>query len=67
MQSTALALMACENKIAGFMLYPEQPNTFITSKLYISRTRKKIRELTEADCLDAETFHCLDREIWNGF
>ena len=49
------------------MLETEQPKTKINSKLYISRSRKRIAELTEEDCNDKETFIYNDQEIWNGF
>lgn len=49
------------------MLETEQPKTKIKSKLYISRSRKRITELTEEDFEDKETFKYKDKEIWNGF
>jgi len=50
-----------------YMLEREQPNTKITSKLYISRSRKRISELSEEECDDAEYFLYRDKPIWNGF
>ena len=49
------------------MLDREQPNTKIQSKLYISRSRKRIVELLPEDCKDAECFMYQDLKIWNGF
>jgi hypothetical protein len=49
------------------LLEKEQPNTKINSKLYISRSRKRIEELTTADCTDGEFFRYGDTMIWNGF
>ena len=49
------------------ILEKEQPNTKINSKLYISRSRKRIEELTPDECKDGEFFHYKDKLIWNGF
>ncbi len=49
------------------MLEREQPNTKIKSKLYISRSRKRIAELVPEECEDAEYFMYGDEKIWNGF
>lgn len=49
------------------MLEREQPNTKINSKLYISRSRKRIAELVPEECEDAEYFIYRDEKIWNGF
>ena len=49
------------------MLEREQPKTKITSKLYISRSRKRIAELIPEECMDAECFKYCDQMIWNGF
>lgn len=46
------------------------PNSKIgvpNSKIYISRSRKRIRELTEDECQDRETFMYQNETIWNGF
>lgn len=46
------------------------PNSRIgvpNSKVYISRSRKRIKDLTEAECRDKETFDYKGRRIWNGF
>lgn len=49
------------------MLEERQPDTKITSRLYISRSRKRIEELTADDCRDAEYFSYRGHDIWNGF
>ncbi|MDL2248159.1 hypothetical protein LJB89_00480 [Tyzzerella sp. OttesenSCG-928-J15] len=49
------------------LLAEKQHKTTIRSQLFISRSRKRICELTDDDCNDAETFTYCDREIWNGF
>ena len=49
------------------MLEREQPNTKIHSKLFISRSRKRIKDLLPEDCKDKECFMYKDEEIWNGF
>lgn len=49
------------------LLETEQPNTAIESKLYVSRSRKRIKDLTDQECDDAECFRYRNQEIWNGF
>ena len=49
------------------MLEREQPNTKIRSKLYISKSRKRIRNLKQEDCCDKESFQYKNKSIWNGF
>jgi hypothetical protein len=49
------------------LLEEKQPETKIQSRLFISRSRKRIRELTAADCDDAEMFQYGETLIWNGF
>ena len=49
------------------MLEHEQSNTKIRSKLYISRSRKRIADLMPEECQDAEHFKYRDQKIWNGF
>ena len=49
------------------MLEQEQPNTAIKSKLYISRSRKRIANLKAEECQDSECFLYRGIEIWNGF
>lgn len=49
------------------MLEEKQPLTKIKSKLYISRSRKRIADLTEDECMDQEMFQYKDQMIWNGF
>ena len=49
------------------MLEEQQPNTKIRSKLYISKSRKRIEDLVPEDCKDKECFMYKDETIWNGF
>lgn len=56
------ALIAFDQKLER-----EQPNTMIKSKLFISRSRKRIADLTDEDCNDAEYFDYQGKAIWNGF
>ena len=37
------------------------------SKVFISRSRKRIRNLLPEECNDAEYFHYKDQQVWNGF
>lgn len=49
------------------LLETGQPKTNIRSKLYISRSRKRIRDLQPEECNDAECFLYKGTEVWNGF
>lgn len=49
------------------LLEKEQPNTAIESKLYLSRSRKRLSDLTPEDYDDAETFDYRGQQVWNGF
>lgn len=49
------------------MLEREQPNTKIRSKLYISKSRKRIKDLSPEECFDKEFFLYNNEEVWNGF
>jgi hypothetical protein len=49
------------------MLEQEQSNTAIQSKIYISRSRKRIEDLMPEDCKDKEWFKYKNEDIWNGF
>jgi hypothetical protein len=49
------------------ILEERQPDTKIRSKLYISRSRKRIKDLTDEECNDVETFLYKEQIIWNGF
>lgn len=44
-----------------------QPFTPIRSKLFISRSRKRIENLIPQDCNDAQVFQYNGVSIWNGF
>lgn len=39
----------------------------IRSKLFLSKSRKRLRDLTAEDCGDMQTFLLSDGPIWNGF
>ena len=49
------------------MLEKEQPNTAIKSKLYLSKSRKRIEDLTPEECNDGQFFEYDGRMVWNGF
>lgn len=49
------------------ILEAEQPNTPIDSQLYISRSRKRLTELTDGECRDMECFYYRGQRVWNGF
>ena len=49
------------------MLEKRQPDTKIKSRLYISRSRKRIAELRPEECCDMQYFPYKGKEIWNGF
>lgn len=49
------------------MLEQMQPKSLIRSKLYLSRSRKRIRDLAPEECADAQTFSYRGLQIWNGF
>lgn len=49
------------------LLEKGQPQTNIRSKLYISRSRKRIVDLLPEECKDAECFLYKESEVWNGF
>lgn len=52
------------------MLETGEPDSRIgvpNSKIYISRSRKRIRDLVPEECEDAEYFMYRDEKIWNGF
>jgi hypothetical protein len=49
------------------VLEEQQPNTKIRSKLFISRSRKRIKNLLPEECNDQELFPYRDQMIWNGF
>lgn len=49
------------------LLEEKQPQTKIRSKLYISKSRKRIKDLLPEECQDKECFLYCGEEIWNGF
>lgn len=49
------------------LLMAKTPKPPMDSDLFISRSRKRLEELTLEDCDDAECFQYRGRLIWNGF
>ena len=49
------------------MLAKRQPGSKIRNRVFLSRSRKRICELTSSDCNDAQTFEYRGRQLWNGF
>lgn len=49
------------------LLRDKNPKPPMDSDLFISRSRKRIEDLTPEDCNDAECFEYCGRQIWNGF
>lgn len=39
----------------------------LRSKLFLSKSRKRLRDLTEEDCRDKKTFLYFQKPIWDGF
>lgn len=57
------------DKTVGFdrMIGKMQPYTPIKSKIYLSRSRKRIEDLLPGECNDAEYFDYNGKAVWNGF
>lgn len=49
------------------MLEERQPQSKIRNRIFLSRSRKRIPDLTAEECDDAQTFAYQGRQIWNGF
>lgn len=49
------------------LLRDKTPKPPMDSDLFISRSRKRIEDLTPEECNDAECFQYCGRAIWNGF
>lgn len=49
------------------LLRDNTPLPTMRSKLFMSRSRKRIVDLTPEDCIDAECFDYCGKQIWNGF
>lgn len=49
------------------LLRDKDPMPPMESKLFMSRSRKRIADLTPKDCNDAECFEYCGQQIWNGF
>lgn len=48
-------------------LEEKNPKPPMDSDLFISRSRKRLRDLTPEDCCDAQYFEYRGQQIWNGF
>lgn len=49
------------------LLRDKMPKPPMDSDLFISRSRKRLADLTPEDCDDAECFEYCGKQIWNGF
>ena len=49
------------------MLEEKQPQTKIRDRIFISKSRKRIADLSDEECNDAQTFDYEGKQIWNGF
>lgn len=49
------------------LLRDKNPKPPMDSDIFISRSRKRLEDLTPADCDDAECFEYCGTKIWNGF
>lgn len=49
------------------LLRDKNPKPPMDSDLYISRSRKRLQELTPEECNDYKTFLYNDQEVWDGF
>lgn len=56
-------------KLVGMdeLLRDKNPKPPMDSDLFISRSRKRLEDLTPEDCEDAECFEYCGKMIWNGF
>lgn len=49
------------------LLEDKNPRPPMDAELFISRSRKRLRDLTDDDCKDAQCFEYCGKEIWTGF
>lgn len=49
------------------LLRDNNPKPPMDSDLFISRSRKRLEDLTDEDCCDAECFEYHSQQVWNGF
>lgn len=49
------------------LLRDKNPKPPMEADLFISRSRKRLEDLTPEDCCDAQCFEYHGRKIWNGF
>ena len=56
-------------KVVGMdeLLRDKTPKPPMDSDLFISRSRKRLEDLTPEDCADAECFEYHNQRVWNGF
>ena len=56
-------------KVVGMdeLLRDKTPKPPMDSDLFISRSRKRLEDLTPEDCDDAECFEYHNQRVWNGF
>lgn len=59
---TYAAILGVDN-----LLCDKTPMPPMKSMLFMSRSRKRIADLTPEDCNDAECFEYCGQQIWNGF
>lgn len=57
---------ACARKIDE-LVESRQAKPPLKSKLFLSKSLKRLRDLTAEDCQDAQTFLYYDKTVWSGF
>ena len=57
---------ACARRIDE-LVESRQAKPPLKSKLFLSKSLKRLRDLTAEDCQDAQTFFYYDRAVWSGF
>ena len=60
------ACYACAIQV-DTLIESQQARPPLKSKLFISRSRMRLRALSPEDCRDAKTFFYQGREVWSGF
>ena len=53
--------------IPWWTIKDKKPKPPMDSDLFISRSRKRLMDLTDEDCNDAECFEYCGMRVWNGF
>jgi hypothetical protein len=49
------------------MLEERREGTKIRSRIYVSKSRKRIKDLLPEECQDKQCFKYKNEDIWNGF